>query len=324
MAVEKIPIDLTTEAGRRDWLALRKLDVTTGDIAALLGVSKFQSPLGVWAIKNGLIGSDPETELMVGGRHLEKAALSWLREDQPTWDVRDASVYCRDVEERIGSTPDFVVHDPARPGIGMVDAKVPAMSTITDEWRDGDPDGPFKVPEAYRVQVNIQAAHTGATWGAIALLELGGFRRRLHVVPVAIDPQVYEAAIVVAREFWRRMAENDPPPASPELDDKLVKRLWSREKDGEPDLDLRSWNAGPAMLADRDKWQEQEAEAKKMIAGIDTAIKSRMKDAAAAIFADGRRVTWKTQRRKETIIPAGESRVFRVGKAPKKESALGN
>ena len=63
------------EAARKEaWLSERRKHITGTDVAAILGLSRFKTPLRVWLEKKGEIEPD-ENEAMRWGKRLERVIL---------------------------------------------------------------------------------------------------------------------------------------------------------------------------------------------------------------------------------------------------------
>ena len=63
------------------WFEARRAGLGGSDIAAVLGLSKWQSPMDVWAAKRGLSEEVVETNAMRRGRLLESAIANWYQEE---------------------------------------------------------------------------------------------------------------------------------------------------------------------------------------------------------------------------------------------------
>lgn len=57
--------------GRAEWLEVRRESIGGSDASTIVGLSKWSSPMSVWADKLGMLEEKPETEAMRMGRDLE-------------------------------------------------------------------------------------------------------------------------------------------------------------------------------------------------------------------------------------------------------------
>jgi len=68
MQAEKV-----TFANEAEWLAERQKGIGGSDSPIIMGVSRFQGPLDLWAVKRGLVDGQEETEPMEVGKAIEPA-----------------------------------------------------------------------------------------------------------------------------------------------------------------------------------------------------------------------------------------------------------
>lgn len=314
-------VEFLDASDRVKWLALRQQDLTASDIAAVCGMDDFRTPIRVWAEKSGLIESEPESNAMKRGRHFEAAAVSWLIEDRPAWEIRRSTVYLRAPGLRLGATPDVVAVDPERKGIGNVQIKVVSRRIFNEKWRGGadeeDIDAPIRAPIGYQLQTIQECKLAGASWGCLAALVVSEFGADLHVVPVDIHEGAWQRIQDEASYFWRCVDAGRMPDLDPARDAATIAALYPRETRPDP-LDLKADNALPALLRERDDLKARMDADKERVGEIETTLKARIGEHAAAITADNRTVTWKLQERKGFTVAPSSSRVLRVGK-PKGE-----
>lgn len=69
----------TAGMSREDWLEQRRHTIGGSDAAGIIGLSKWSSPVSVWADKTGRLPDKPDTEAMRLGRDLESyVARRWM------------------------------------------------------------------------------------------------------------------------------------------------------------------------------------------------------------------------------------------------------
>src|ERR1019366_6603357 len=167
-----------------DWLEMRKQDVTASDIAALVGKHEVLSHYGLWLLKAGNILPEVESDPMSRGKLLEPVIIGLVKKLHPDWTVISANdYYYRDAGARIGATPDLLAMAPSDPVV--IDAKTVDLWTWKKEWDDGD-----SIPARVYMQLQVQAALTGADEAYVAVLVWGG-RLDFRMLPVKVDPSVY-------------------------------------------------------------------------------------------------------------------------------------
>jgi putative phage-type endonuclease len=122
---------------REAWLAERAKDITSTEIAAVLGISPYSTAFEVWQRKASKIDdSFTDSERARWGRRLEPAIAQGLAEDYG-FDARSLKgVYMRHpTVPRMGASFDFEIADRARPELewGLLEIKtsMPASSPAT-------------------------------------------------------------------------------------------------------------------------------------------------------------------------------------------------
>ena len=74
--IKKVPI---AGKSREEWLEMRRHTIGGSDAAGIIGLSKWSSPMSVWADKTGRLPDKPDTEAMRLGRDLEGyVARRWM------------------------------------------------------------------------------------------------------------------------------------------------------------------------------------------------------------------------------------------------------
>lgn len=205
-----------TAEARESWLAERRNGIGASEAAAVLGLSRWETPLEVYLRKKGLMPPKEETAAMRRGRRME-------------------AVIAEEYQEATGHLiigTQLFVHHPERPWqfatLDAVSSDFVPVELKSVGWRSahewGDPDDVADaIPEHYLVQVMHQLAVTGAPLAHVAAL-IGGSEFRLYEVERNED--VIASITEKEREFMRRLEEDDPPPASQPADAGLMKWLY--------------------------------------------------------------------------------------------------
>lgn len=287
-AIERIPI-----SSREQWLALRRQDVTASVVGCLLGVHEYQTPYGLWALKTGAIAEDPEeTGPMRRGRLLEPVAIAMLREERPAWQVEQPGVYLRDIQSRLGATPDAFAVDPERPGFGIVQVKTVEPGVFRRKWRDED--GEVTPPLWIAVQAIVEAHLAGAQWAAVAAMTVG-FGVDMHVVPVPIHAGVVERIYAAVADFWRMVADGRALDPDYGRDLRLVEALFA----GRDEItDLSADNALPALADEREALSAAKSATEDRLKEIKAEFLVKLGGAEAGRIADGRLIAAKRVERK--------------------------
>lgn len=182
---------------RQEWLNERRSGIGGSDAAAVLGLSKWKTPLQVYLDKRGEAPEIPDNEAMLWGRALEP-------------------VIRQQYAERTGRAvlmPDGILRHPAHSFMlanldGMTeDRRVVEIKTARTAQAWGEP-GSDEVPQDYLLQVQHYMAVTGFEVADIAVL-IGGSDFRLYEVPA--DRELQEMLIDAEDAFWRNVEQGIPP-----------------------------------------------------------------------------------------------------------------
>lgn len=305
-------IDVITITSREQWLAARRQDVTASTVGGLLGVSDYVTAYGLWALKSGRIEEDPEDNpAMKRGRLLEPVALQLLAEERPGWAIEAPGVYLRDPAVRLGATPDAYATRPDIAGRGVVQVKTTTETVFRSKWVD--PDTRDVVPPLWIVAQAIVEAHlSGAAWACVACLVVG-YGLDLHVVDVPIHSGLINRIRAEVVEFWRRVAEGDPPPADYGRDAAIIAGLYADDDGSE--IDLSDDERIADLITERAKLKAIEAQgsaAEKARKPIDTEIVHRLGNATRARLSGGVTVEAKTVKRSGFTVAPSSYRTVKV------------
>jgi putative phage-type endonuclease len=199
--------DVALTPGSPEWIRL----MTASKVAAVLGVSPWQSPFSLWQEMKGNIQRPESNESQTRGHYLEPAILAWWRdqhdvaENTLTWNSQPSY----NLDDWAAATPDALAFVSEADGWALVEAKSAAYD---DEW--GDP-GTDAIPAYYLTQVFWQMHVSGVHRCYVPIIT-----SRLRFVEYVVD---YDPAIGAdlerrCREFYDSLAADVPPP----LDDTVA------------------------------------------------------------------------------------------------------
>lgn len=206
------------------WHELRRAGVTASEIAAVMGLSPWQSPFSLyWSKVNAWSSGD--NQFMSAGRHLEDAIADWwMAECDPIENLVSsaAGLYAHPDRPWQLATPDRLLYlsrctcfaegdvlcsclPGSAPLVALLEVKWVAQSW--DGW--GEP-GSSDIPIYYRAQGLWQADVLGVSTVYFAALGPGGFRNYvLHIDEAAQgDLRVMRGE---GLDFHRRVQEGDAP-----------------------------------------------------------------------------------------------------------------
>lgn len=216
------------------WHELRRAGVSASEIAAVLGISPWESPFSLyWRKVNGwtLDGTD----IMLAGRYVEDAAASWwIAECDPleNLELGPAGLYAHPDRPWQLATPDRLILSPcdwcdgrtlrtdphtgdpapcqgcggtgaAGPVLGLLECKWVAYSW--DGW--GEP-GTDDIPVYYRAQALQQADVMGVDEVHFAVLGPGGFRQ---YGPIRRDEKDLRVMRSAGAAFAERLESGEAP-----------------------------------------------------------------------------------------------------------------
>jgi putative phage-type endonuclease len=293
-----------TGTDRRKWLG-------GSDIAAILGISPWKTPLQLWTDKTHPAmpeNADPlRLKAMNRGKRMEPYVLDMAREE---YGLQIVSVNERYVDSEV---PYFAAEIDAETADENIEIKT-VHPFKAKEWGD---EGGDSLPLHYAAQV---------MWGlgvrpkarTIVLALIGDDLKRYVVER---DDEAISAIRQRAREFWERHVETmEPPPPASAAD---VHALFPRDMGTVAEADDK------AALAVRELRQLRE-QAKSLggrIEGLESDIKAAMGEAATLSLGGMKLATWRTTAARrfdqrafqaahpdlfEQFIKTTESRVFRL------------
>jgi len=181
---------------RAAWLEQRRTGIGGSDAAAVLGISKWRTPLSVWLDKTGQADAVEENDSMRWGTLLEPV----IRQEYAQRTGREIvmpGLIRHPQREWMLATPDGVSRDNR-----VVEIKT---ARSADGW--GEP-GSDQVPEDYLIQVQHYMAVTALPVADIAVL-IGGSDFRIYTVES--DAELQEMLVAAEDAFWRTVVERTPP-----------------------------------------------------------------------------------------------------------------
>ena len=292
--------ELTTE----EWLRARKQGIGGSDIAAILGFTKWGSPLTVYSDKVSDEIDESHSIAAEVGLELEP----WLKRKFKEWMLEHEGVEVEVTEDPyIYAHPEhpFLIAnldgDAVHPtlGTGGFESKT-AGERRREEWGEGE------VPDAYYWQVQHYMAVKGYQWFYMAFL-LGN--RVFDVRFIPRNDEAIDILVTRAREFWTNFVEPRIPPAPTGLDADadILKSIYPEEEAGK-EIDLAE------MQADYDRYKalaQSYKDIKKDMDEIKQAFMAAMGDAEVAHVGE-HKVYFKTKHRKEFVSKATQWRELTI------------
>ncbi|MEW2474641.1 YqaJ viral recombinase family protein [Micromonospora gifhornensis] len=228
-AVELLPAD-QARPGNPEWHKLRREGISASEIAAVLGLSPWDSPFSLyWRKVNGW--DTPDNEYMSNGRRVEPVVAEWWADENDPHEnlaVVRAGLYAHPERPWQLATPDRLIYQacPGCDGSGIIldpaigegmcwdcrDRDDTPLAVLECKWTGswdgwGDP-GTDDIPVYYRAQLLWQIDVLGVDEGHLAMLGPGGFRA---YGPIRRDEKDLTVMREAARRLLARIDAGDPP-----------------------------------------------------------------------------------------------------------------
>jgi putative phage-type endonuclease len=303
---------------REAWLAGRRAGIGSSDAAAILGLSRFKSALGLYYDKIGMGEEHPRAaEAAAWGLALEGPIAGRYAEitgrylgSPPTYSVATSERY----SFAIASLDKFAVgmerrveHVVPREGVGVVEIKN-VHYFMADMWSAENNNEP---PLEYQIQVQHQLMVTGLQWGSIAAL-IGGSEFLWADIPR--DEAVIAMLAEKELEFWCRVLEHEPPAADgSESSKEILKKLYPRDTGETIALGVEGLELHERLVAAKAAIKSAEDEK----GNAENRLKQLLGNATWGTLPNGMSYSFKSQDRASFVSPATSFRVLRSHKAAK-------
>jgi len=274
-----------------EWLQWRLPLVTASSIGALFGIHPHVSLDDLVAEKRGQRRGEGDNASMRAGRILEPAVIAAINEERPDWRVVKATTFHILTEHRLGCTPDAFGLD----GELLVQLKT-VSPAVWEMWR-------ATAPLHYVLQTLTEMMVCGQSRGVLAIM-VRSPSFPLHLFDVNRHPAAEARILDAVAEFWRLWDAGEHP--QPQTAHGLAEMV----SDGSH-RDFSGDNEMLSLLAERADLVPVRRDAEKRLDEIDYIIKNRLGPASTA-WCPGWSLTFKSQTRKETVLPERTFRVLRV------------
>jgi putative phage-type endonuclease len=282
---------------REQWLARRREGVGASEVAAILGFDPTRDALSVYAEKIGVLESE-ENFLSKWGKRVEDAIAEGYAEET-------GRVVLNPGEFEIAKHPDLPIlgatldretygtdRTPA-PAAGKGSLEIKAVNAFAAaEWKE-------EPPLKHQIQLQIQIACKGMTWGSLCAL-IGGLK--ISWQDIARNQPFLDHALREVEIFWRCVQRREPP---------IVKEAKDATWDAIKALYPSDNGLGivlPVEAIDIVKeWREYAAvrlEAGKREDNAKVQLQQLMGEATAGLLVDGSSLTFKASSREGyTVAP---------------------
>ena len=234
-----IPYISTKDMSRTEWLAARRNGIGGSDAAAIMGQSKWSSPLTVYMDKRGLAKENPDNEAMRQGRDCEEVVAARFTEETG---LRVRRCY------RMFRHPDYpwmLANIDRQVMVGGGHFVGLECKTTSPFNRTGFDDGDIP-PEYYWQCMHYMAVTCAPCWYLAVMVFSTGF----HVFRVDRDETAIERLITAERDFWvdSVLTGTMPAPIGIDSEDAAIESLSGTARYSGP-IDVSDMHAAFDTLA---------------------------------------------------------------------------
>lgn len=290
------------------------------DIASVLGLSRWKTPLRLWAEKTGEIEPDDlsevehvqlgvELEDFVANKFERESGLK-VRRDSRMFNHKEHAFLVAHIDRRITGTDE------------LLECKT------CSAWKEKEWEGE-EIPIEYIYQVQWYLGILGMSKGYIAVL-IGG--QKFVYKTIEADESLFAEMVDQAVSFWFEFVQKKVPPiAMPGDKDTLFELYPGGETEPVLQLSEADREIVNLFLLDREALKVKEKKIKEDIENAENRVKQIMQD-NETLVTDEYKVTWKPQERKtpdvkkmkdddifEKYSKVSKSRVMRVSGIKKEE-----
>lgn len=199
---------------REDWLRDRKNYVGASEVAAIIGLDSYRSPLDVW--KKKVYNAEPEAseelrQRAAFGTRAEDFVAEWLSEKYALKVRKDNKIRIHPDHPFFCANLDRVIVGRQYPGV--LEIKTTSRESLKTWSIYADDINPVFMH--HWCQVQAQLSVSGYTWGAIGVLPSDSFRGfgEPELIEIERDDDFIKLMVEQVVDFWSLVLSETPPPA---------------------------------------------------------------------------------------------------------------
>ena len=204
------------EPGSAEWLQV----MSASKVAAVLGLSRWESRFSLYHRMSGIVGPVEETDEMRRGHYLEPACVAWFTDQHPDWLIHGSGTWTHPERPRQTATPDRLIH--AGPDLRVLECKTDMQGYA---WGEPHTD---QVPIDVRIQCLWQLDTIGVDTAHVVVLD-GQLTFREYVV--TYDP----IEVAQIRDAVDQFLNDLDHGVRPDIDDHT--QTYAVIKEMHPDID---------------------------------------------------------------------------------------
>ena len=182
----------------------RRKGITATDVAAILGLSPWRTPMQVQAEKLGLDERRPETATTEAGHALEPVIARQYERDNHGASLLPGDVVVAKEDSRLRCTPDYYVSLYGTPPSKLLECKAVFSPHSAASWGAPETD---EVPYPYLLQVTWQLGVCGLDVADVARFYQG----RVEYWRVGRDEALWRHLRAICLEWWELHVERAKP-----------------------------------------------------------------------------------------------------------------
>ncbi len=272
-----------------EWLAERDNGIGASEVATLLGLNPYQSPVDLWLTKTGQAEGFTGNYASRRGQHMEAFVLAAYSDAHPRAIIDTAPA----------DIPSIIAHPDVPEARCSLDAlaHTKEQSVVVEiktgnhrqrsKWADG------AMPDTYVLQVMYQLAVTGLDVAHVAADIGGDYEERV----VVRDDKLCDRLLAAVQEWWtQHIVAGTMPTVDPVRDRDRLADLWT------PDPTLPAAVVGHDLAAQLRDAKAAAAAAKTDLEVVTAQVQIAMQCATAAVDPDGEAVcSWATRSGPTTV-----------------------
>ena len=246
------------------------------DIAAVMGLSRWKTPLKLWLEKIGEVEPDDlsKIEAVQLGTELEEfVAQKFARENQKQVRKQSKMYRHRKYPYMVAHVDRLITNSDE-----LLECKTCGIHK-KEEW-EGD-----EIPNEYILQVIWYLGITGRKRGYIAVL-IGG--QTFKSKPIDFDKELFDTMVEMAKEFWNHVKTKTPPPVSPSDNEVILKMFPTHNEEFVENQEIETKIAQLQKVKSNISVLEEEKEVLEL--DLKNAISNHI-----GILTEKYKVTWKSQ-----------------------------
>lgn len=195
----------TNDLNHQQWLDERRKGIGGSDVAAIIGASKYKTPLDIYNDKLGLSQPTKLNDFMLAGIMLEETISNWYAEVSGKKVIRDNKIRYHKRNPFLLANVDRVILPQGKEGRGILEIKT-SSAYMTKSWEAAP-------PIEYQLQLQHYLNVLDLNWGEFAVLIGGNDFRRYFIQR---DQELIDLMNVRLKDFWENnvLKQVPPPPVN--------------------------------------------------------------------------------------------------------------